>query len=84
MRCTPNLGQGGGVFFMSKFTLEFKLECIEKFKNHKFWSVIVFFHPTLDSIEPSIFYFLWKGKNPLFFSKFLLTFPYLRIAKKIY
>lgn len=35
MRCTPNPGQGGGVLFMSKFTLEYKLECIEKFKNHE-------------------------------------------------
>ena len=43
MRCTPNPGQGEGVFFMSKFTLEFKLECIEMFKKHKFWSGIVFF-----------------------------------------
>ncbi len=34
MRCTPNPGQGGGVF-ISKFTLEYKLECIEKFKNFR-------------------------------------------------
>ena len=33
LNCTPNPGQpGGGVFFM-KYTLEFKLECVERYKR---------------------------------------------------
>jgi len=35
MRCTPNPGHRRRGIFVSKFTLEFKLECIEKFKNHE-------------------------------------------------
>ena len=35
MKCTPNPGQpGGGVFFM-KYSLKFKLDCVEKYLNGK-------------------------------------------------
>ena len=35
MNCTPNPRQGRGVFFM-KFTFEFKLDCVTKYKKGEY------------------------------------------------
>ena len=33
MKCTPNPGQPGGGVFLMKYTLEFKLDCVNKYKQ---------------------------------------------------